>query len=422
MTKSSCQRIEGIHYRTGEVVAIDVCDGRICDIRPVGEPGRGTSYKAPGEIPSRGTGSPGTTGGDAILDTLYVAPGLVDLQVNGYGGYDFNTLPVTSHTVHEVTRRLWQEGVTSYLPTIVTNSDTAISEVLRVMDETLSNHPLLADCIPGIHLEGPFISPQDGPRGAHDIRYVRKPDFAQFERWQQAAGGRIRIVTLSPEWDGSDTFIERCVASGVHVSIGHTSATTEQIERAVAAGASLSTHLGNGAHPVLPRHPNYIWDQLAHDGLWACVIADGFHLPPSVLKVILRAKQGRVMVVSDSVYLAGQSPGFYETHIGGRVVLTPEGKLHLADHPELLAGSVLSLRHGVANLVRFGLCSLADAWDLASVHPARYLKLDVSGGLRIGAPADLVLFRHTGDGGIQIERTFKRGRLVYERGADGLEA
>ena len=144
--------------------------------------------------------------------------------------------------------------------------------------------------IDGFHVEGPHIGIEDGPRGAHPKRWVRKPDFDEFRRWQDATEGRIRIVTLSPEWPEAPRYIERIVAEGVVASIGHTAASAEQIADAVSAGASLSTHLGNGAHAVMRRHPNYIWDQLAEDRLMADFIVDGIHMGAQFLKAALRAK------------------------------------------------------------------------------------------------------------------------------------
>jgi N-acetylglucosamine-6-phosphate deacetylase len=266
--------------------------------------------------------------------------------------------------------------------------------------------------IAGIHLEGPFISPEDGPRGAHDRAFVRPPDPDLFRRWQEGAGGRIRLVTLSPEWPGACPFIEGCVKEGVTVSIGHTAATPGQIRDAVAAGASMSTHLGNGSHLTLPRHPNYVWEQLAQDGLAACFIADGFHLPDSVIKVILRVKGRNAMMVSDAVYLSGLPPGTYDTHIGGKVKLRSEGRLHLAGDGRILAGSVRMVLSGVDHLVCAGLAGLGEAWEMASTRPAARMNLAAGRGLKASAPADFVLFARVKDR-IEILETWKGGRKVF---------
>lgn len=386
--------VSGTHARATQQISLRTRDGYITDVLP--------ATAAPGD------GSP------------WIVPGLVDLQVNGYGGVDFNAPSLHAGHVLGVTRSLWREGVTSYFPTIITNDDRAIKRAIITIERARAQDDLVRSSVAGIHLEGPFISPEDGPRGAHDAAYVRAPDWQAFQRWQDASGGNIRLITLSPEWPGSADFITRCVDSGVKVSIGHTAATTGQIREAVAAGAGMSTHLGNGAHPMLPRHPNYIWDQLAEDQLWASIIADGFHLPASVLKVVLGVKEDRAMLVSDVVSFSGMEPGEYETHVGGRVVLTPEGKLHLVDNPRLLAGSARVLREGVAHLVNSRLCDLLAAWTMASTRPASFIRLPQAAGLSVGAPADFVVFSWS-EGGIEIIKTYKRGQLVYDVSGDSTE-
>jgi N-acetylglucosamine-6-phosphate deacetylase len=314
--------------------------------------------------------------------------------------------------LRRATRALWQEGVTSYCPTVVTNSDDAIAASLRAIAHACSQDHAVARAAVAIHLEGPFLSPEEGPRGAHSAAYIKAPDWPLFQQWQGAAQGRIRLITLAPEWPGAADFIARCVESGVLVAIGHTAATPEQIRAAVAAGARMSTHLGNGSHLMLPRHPNYLWEQLAHDGLWASLIADGFHLPAAVLTVMLRAKGRKALLVSDAVSLSGLPPGRYPHHSGGGVVLSPEGKLHLADNPLILAGSAQTLQWDIEHLVRQRITSLAEAWELASLRPSACLGLPTQGGVTVGAPADLVVFKWRGDR-IHVLRTYKDGEVVY---------
>ena len=344
----------------------------------------------------------------------YLGPGLVDLQINGFRGLDFNTLPLAAEVAGKVTRELWAEGVTSYLATVITNAPEAMEEACRGIARGREEDAAAREGIVGIHLEGPFISPEDGPRGAHERAFVRAPDWELFRRWQDAAGGIVRMITLSPEWPEATSFIEKAVESDVLVSIGHTGATPARVREAIEAGARVSTHLGNGAHLVLPRHPNYLWEQLADDRLHACFIADGFHLPDAVMKVIARVKGRRALLVSDAVYLAGLEPGTYETHIGGKVVLTERGKLHLAANPDLLAGSAAMMLRGVERLVAAGIADLDEAWDMASVRPAALLGLPSAKGLKPGAPADLVLVEER-DGGLRVVETYKSGRRVYRR-------
>ena len=388
--------VEGLHYQTGEPIRVHIDNGVIAYIESM-ECNDDVEY----------------TGNTELTYPLpWIGPGLVDLQINGCFGIDFNTTLITEEAVQQATRNLWTEGVTTYCPTIISNSEQAIESIVRSISRACLNDRLTADSIACIHLEGPFISPLDGPRGAHDRSFVRAPDWALFERWQQAADGKIRLITLSPEWEGAPAFISQCFRKGVTVSIGHTAATPEQINRAVQAGASMSTHLGNGAHPMLPRHPNYIWEQLAQDQLSAGVIADGFHLPVSVLKVFLKAKAEQLFLVSDAVYLSGLEPGEYDTHIGGQVVLTKEGKLHLAGNPDLLAGSVRMLRNGVDQLVQSRLCSQSEAWDMASIRPASLMHLAVGRGLAIGGPADLLTFNWNQDANLELCNVYKSGQQV----------
>ncbi|CAG7595824.1 N-acetylglucosamine-6-phosphate deacetylase [Paenibacillus solanacearum] len=375
--------VKGKHYRTGQPVEITMEDGRITGVLPW------TADKPADDIP-------------------WIGPGLVDLQLNGYRAMDFNAHPIPSGTTHNVTRALWNEGVTAYYPTVITGSDERIASAVAAIASEAEEDPVTKSCVAGIHLEGPFISPEDGARGAHDKAYVKAPDWDLMQRWQEAARGLIRIVTVSPEWPEAPDFIRRCADAGIVVSVGHTNATPEQIRSAAEAGATMVTHFGNGAHPVLPRHPNYLWEQLASDPLWACVIADGFHLPDAVLKVVRKVKEERMLLVSDAVSLSGMPPGAYDMPVGGQVVLTEEGRLHLAHDPRLLAGSAQLLPWGISHLIRKGICDLADAWDAASVHPAAKLGLPSAKGLQAGAPADVAVMEWDG--------RFLRPAAVYKAG------
>src|SRR5690625_6438931 len=196
-------------------------------------------------------------------------PGLVDLQVNGYAGWDVNADDVTPDDVVGLTRALWEEGVTTYLPTVITAPEEKILHCLAVVAEARRRDPLVAHSIAGVHVEGPSLAADDGPRGAHDARHLRDPDIAELERWQRAADGLVRIVTLAPERAGAAEYIAAATARGVRISLGHCTPAPEQVRSAVEAGATLSTHLGNGTHAQLPRHPNHLWSQLAEDRLTA---------------------------------------------------------------------------------------------------------------------------------------------------------
>lgn len=221
---------------------------------------------------------------------VWLAPGFIDLQVNGYAGFDVNADHLSEETILGLAAKLLAAGTTAFLPTIITAPETKILRAVETIARAHHSRPDLAHAIPGIHLEGPHIAPEDGARGAHAAEHVRPPELHEFDRLQQAAKGLIRLVTLSPHWPDAPAYIHELTKRGVIVSLGHTNATLQQISDAVDAGATLSTHLGNGIPAMLPRHPNPIWSQLADDRLRATFIADGHHLPAEILKVMLRAK------------------------------------------------------------------------------------------------------------------------------------
>lgn len=347
-------------------------------------------------------------------DAPYLAPGFIDLQVNGFAGVDYNDPALGPEDLARSIRALFSTGVTRLLPTVITGSPEDMRGALRRLAEARERLPEGA-AIEGFHLEGPHISPEDGPRGAHPERWVRPPDVDEFHRMQEAARGLIRLVTLAPEWPEAPRFIEAVVKQGVVAAIGHTSATAEQIAAAVEAGASLSTHLGNGAHYVLPRHPNYIWDQLAEDRLTAGFIVDGIHLPAAFLKVALRAKGvERSVLVTDATSPAGCSPGRYR--LGQQEVdLTEDHRVVLAGQTRL-AGSALRMDRGVENLMGLAGLTLAEAVTMATVNPARAGRFPArQNGLHPGDRGDVIEFRFDPKGPrLEILRTYLAGKLVWE--------
>lgn len=293
-------------------------------------------------------------------------PGLYDLQINGYAGVDFNDPDNAPEQIRFAGERLRADGVTRYLPTLITSSFESFSRSARTL--LASGEPGIA----GLHMEGPYISPADGSRGAHPREHVRPATPDDWKRRQEAAGGQIRLVTLAPEVEGALALIEHLTETGVRVAIGHTAAAPEEIRDAIRAGATLSTHLGNGCTAMLPRHPNFIWEQLAADELYASFIADGHHLPPATVKAMVRAKGlARTILVTDATAAAGCQPGSYR--IGGlRVELGADGRVSVPGESHL-GGSALRLREAVANAVRFAGLTIDEALALASTAPANYL-------------------------------------------------
>jgi N-acetylglucosamine-6-phosphate deacetylase len=263
-------------------------------------------------------------------------------------------------------------------------------------------------------VEGPHISPDEGPRGAHPRQWVRPPDFEEYLRWQDATEGLIRLVTLSPEWPEAPRYIERLARHGVVVSIGHTKATAEQIADAVSAGATMSTHIGNGAHGEMRRHPNYLWDQLAEDRLTAGLIVDGIHIGQAFLKVALRAKTvARAFLVTDASMPAMAAPGIYR--LGDQdVEHTADGRVVLAGQTRL-AGSALRMDHALRNVMRMTGITLVEAIAMATRNPARVGRIGGrQRGLAAGDRADLVLFRYDASTRqVEVLKTIAGGREVF---------
>jgi N-acetylglucosamine-6-phosphate deacetylase len=301
-------------------------------------------------------------------------PGFVDLQVNGFAGVDFGDPALDAGKVLHAVAAMEKTGVTRFLATLITSSGEAFSACARTIARV--KHPAIA----GLHMEGPYISPEDGYRGAHPRSFVRAAEVDDFQRRQDAAEGRIRLVTLAPEAPGALRLIEHLADAGVRVAVGHTAATGAQIADAVNAGATLSTHLGNGCPPLLARHPNVIWEQLAEDRLRASFIVDGHHLPPATVRSMVRAKTpARSILVTDAMAAAGMAPGRYP--LGGQEVeLSAEGRVAAPGAPTL-AGSALRLDVAIGNTARFCGLPLEEVAPMASTRPAAYLGIPTAGAV-----------------------------------------
>lgn len=372
-------RITGRDVITGQGMSVVVAEGRIAAIEPAG-----------------------------LTSGPYLAAGLIDLQVNGFRGLDLNDGAVSPATVSALTRMMAGLGVTTYLPTLITASRASLLAALAAIAEARRQDPLCARMIPFVHVEGPFLAPEDGPRGGHPREHIRAPDLEEVVEWQRVSGNLVGKITLSPHHDNISGFIRALAEQGILVAIGHTSATAEQIKMAVEAGARLSTHLGNGAAATLPRHPNFIWAQLADDRLDAGFIADGFHLPADTFKAMLRAKGlERSYLVSDTTAAGGRPPGIYHQPIGGRVEVGHDGRLSVVGTP-YLAGASRPLREDVARAIAMAGLTLADGLRLATVNPGRLV--GNRGRLAAGEAADLIVFDwHEGATSLQIRETYVAG-------------
>jgi N-acetylglucosamine-6-phosphate deacetylase len=324
---------------------------------------------------------------DAVTDERIV-PGLFDLQVNGAGRYDLNSPDITTADVAELAMLQWKLGTTRFCPTIVTGPKDRMLNSLEVVSRARQEDVLLAYAMPFIHMEGPHISGLDGPRGAHDSEYIRPPDLREFEEWQRAAKGAVRLVTLAPELPGALEYIRGLRRMGVVAAIGHTAANPNEIELAVSAGARCSTHLGNGCEAVLPRHPNRIWTQLADKKLYATFIGDGHHLDDDTLAAMLAAKGiRRSILVSDSVATAG-----FGLDRGAR-----SQRLELPGTP-YLAGSAMALLPSLIALVGRRRLTWTRAARVASINPWRLLARESAGGRFGFGPADVSIVKFEKEG------------------------
>jgi N-acetylglucosamine-6-phosphate deacetylase len=341
---------------------------------------------------------------------LVFGPGFVDLQCNGFAGVDFNRRETEPIVIASAVRAMWEHGCTEVLPTFITAAPDALDEFISDFVKALACDAEAARSVPGFHLEGPFISPQDGARGAHPAKDVRPVSEKLWRQLQKVAEGRIRLVTLAPEVRGALPFIRKLREEKVAVALGHTMADAATVAAAAEAGASLSTHLGNGCPELIHRHQNPIFAQLGEDRLAASFIADGLHLPAEVLRGLWRAKgPGRALLVSDAMAAAAAPPGRYsigdlELEVGADGVVREPGKKHFA-------GSTLTMENAVANLVRFAGVSLAEAWTAASVQPWEVLR-------RAGAvkkrPESCVVARWS-EGRLEVQAAFRGTRVLFAK-------
>jgi len=378
--------VSGIHYETGEYITVEITGSLIKRIihHPVQD--------KPANMP-------------------FIAPGLIDNQTNGYIGINFQDEIFTVERMRTAARALWKDGVTTFIPTLVTESRENLIRNFRILAQVY-NDGYLRGSVPGFHLEGPYISSEKGFYGCHLFKEIRKPSWDEFMEFQEAAEGRIILTTVAPEVEGGLDFIKKCTESGVIVSIGHTNATAEIIYRAVDYGATLSTHLGNGCAGIINRHVNPIWPQLACDKLTPSVIADGFHLRPEELTVFFKVKgEDNIFITSDVTHLAGMPPGEYR-YMGSRVIMNEEG---LIMHPELniLAGASLPLKKGIQTMMNFTGCSLKQAVNLATKNVARVHRLNDRGTIEPGKRADIILFSMDENNHVSIRETWVAGEKVY---------
>lgn len=298
-------------------------------------------------------------------------PGLVDLQVNGYNGVDFSGGDLTATDFATACRQLLAAGVTAFLPTLITSPTDVYERNLPLIAETMAKDEFRGRVL-GIHLEGPFISRQDGARGAHTAEWVRNPDPGYLDKLIDLANGKVRLLTIAADQEGAAELSRHATDREIAVSLGHHMATDQDLDRLARAGAKALTHLGNGVPALLERHRNPLWAGLANDSLSATLITDGHHLPPTLIKAILRVKGvDRCIVISDASPLAGMPPGRYRS-MGANVVLDESGRLY---NPATgyLAGSSATMPQCVDYLRSLGLLDQYDLTRVCFTNPLRLI-------------------------------------------------
>ncbi|MEA5031036.1 MAG: hypothetical protein VB025_02685 [Sphaerochaeta sp.] len=327
---------------------------------------------------------------ESSVDELWLSPGMFDIQVNGMLGHNLSDENLTVEGVRAIEEELNRRGTTRWCPTVTTQNPAIVERNLKVIRTAIeSNQTHNIHCI---HLEGHYISAEDGYRGVHAKQWIRDPDPAEFERWQQAAGGHIGLFSLAPERAGALDFIQSLKKQGIRVGLVHHHAPYDIICAAAASGADLSSHLVNGCAPMVNRQHNVIWAQLSLDELWASLIPDGYHIPFYTLKAVIKSKGiEQSILVSDLAHLSGLEDGEYVK--GGLHVVKKNGGLWVkGEGSNLLAGAVRTLDEGCSLLASEAGFSIDEALIMASDNPYRYFGMSQNRTLFAGYSGPMVVF------------------------------
>ncbi|WP_420489521.1 N-acetylglucosamine-6-phosphate deacetylase [Neobacillus niacini] len=336
-----------------------------------------------------------------------VVPGFIDVHIHGAAGAD--TMDSSIEALETIAKALPAEGTTSFLATTITQKHENIENALRNTAQYLkSNNTLGIAEILGVHLEGPFIN--ENHAGAQPKEYIINPDIELFKHWQALADGNIKLVTLAPELANGTNFVRYLNENGVIASIGHSDARYEEMESAVNAGAKQVTHLFNAMRGLHHREPGVAGSALLFKELMVELIADGIHVRPEVMKLIINAKGTEgVILITDAMRAKCLKNGTYD--LGGQDVAVANGKALLADGT--LAGSILKMNDSIKNILAAADISLLEAVQMASVNPAKQLNIyDRKGSLSVGKDADFTIL--TND--YQVEMTLCRGEIAFRKG------
>ncbi len=385
---SQVRYIEGLHYLDNTPVSVGIDNGKIVGIQRL----------------------------ERLSDenhSVYIAPGLIDNQVNGFCGISFRFEDnLGQEEVRKVTRELWKRGVTSYLATLITNTRDVLYRNFSILAKARNDQALLGS-MAGFHLEGPYISGEAGYRGSHFPKYIRNPDWEEFMDFYKVSGAAIVTVTIAPELKGAMDFIRGCSSMGIIVAIGHHNANKAIVDQAVLNGAQITTHLGNGCANLINRHENPLWPQLANTQLMASIICDGIHLRDEEIATFYNVKGPELTIVtSDVTEFGGMPPGIYKRGDGTEIEITETGMARCLQQ-DVLAGSTFTMDKGVRHVMKVTGCTLGEAIKMASTNPAKLYRLNDRGEIRPGMRADLIVFT-IGKEKLEIEQTYVAGELVYQ--------
>ncbi len=335
-------------------------------------------------------------------ENLLAIPGFIDGHIHGANGADI--MDATEQAIDAIASYLPGEGTTSFLGTTITQSPRKIEEALRNISR-YKNKPGMAELL-GVHLEGPFV--EKSKAGAQPPEYITEPNLQLFMKWQQISGGRIKTVTMAPEHDEDGTFIKTLVKKGVNVSAGHTRAGFAEMKKAAEYGVNQITHLCNAMNGIHHRDVGPVGAAFLLEGLYGELIADGIHVAPEMMQIILNHMgSNRILLVTDAMRAKGLPPGEYE--LGGRPVTVNEERAVLRD--QTLAGSIFKMIDGVRNMLRLDGVSLSDVVRMASVNPAKQIGVfDRKGSIAIGKDADILLL----DEDWNLKYTICRGETAFK--------
>lgn len=301
-------------------------------------------------------------------------PGFADLQINGFKGVDFSSSDLTEERFIYACKEIIKKGTVVFLPTVISSSEEVYEQNLNLISRAISRDDL-KNHIPGIHLEGPFISDREGARGAHNPQWIRKPDIDFLDQLVEWADGNVKLITIAAEPVGSEKLCQHAADLGITVSLGHQMAVKEDLDKLVDVGARSLTHLGNGIPQMINRHNNPLWAGLANDHLSAMIITDGHHLPPSLIKTIFRVKgSSNVIIVSDASSIAGLSAGNYKT-LGNEVTLAESGRLY---NPETgyLAGSSYTMIECMNFLKSLQIMDNQELYEVGFYNPLQLINMN----------------------------------------------